>query len=82
MENIKKSALGAANTESGKGKSSISNIAESPGNVKTPRATAWEFAALLRRLIFAMRKHGISDSAIVAVLFDTLKPGREGDPKC
>lgn len=83
MTGNKKAASGAENTESDKGTSTVSSVSESPGNVKAPPgATVQELAALLRKLILAMRSHGVSDQAIVYVLLDTLRPERTGDPKC
>lgn len=83
MTGNKKAASGAENTESDKVKSLTTSVSESPGNVKAPPgATAAELAALLRNLIFSMRKRGVFDTIIVSVLLDTLRPEGKGDLKC
>ena len=57
MTGNKKAASGAEDTESGKGKSTISSVSESPGNVKAPpEATAASSSSALRRFIRAMEE--------------------------
>ena len=64
-EAMKKTALSAGNTESGKDKSPLQSVAENPGEVKAPQATARELADTLLRLIHAMQQCHIDDGRIV-----------------
>ncbi|HCW80700.1 MAG TPA: hypothetical protein DG942_06295 [Ruminococcaceae bacterium] len=72
-EAIKKAALSAANTESGKENTSIFSIAMMPGDVKSGRTEFY-------RLISSMQASRVSDALIVCTLLNLLRP-QKGDCK-